>query len=184
LGLAGYYRKYLPHFAHITACLTNMLKKGSKFVWDSEAEAAFLDLKSRLASRPILRPPDFSRPFIISVDASDVAIGACLFQEIDGIEHPIAFYSKKLNVHQRNYSVVEKECLALIMATRTFSVYLDSGTVTVFSDHNPLQFLHKMANHNQKLLRWSLELQQYSLSIRHRPGKLNLLPDILSRPST
>lgn len=161
-----------------------MLKKGTKFVWDIEAEAAFLDLKSRLASRPILRPPDFSRPFSIAVDASAVAIGACLFQEIDDIEHPVAYYSKKLNTHQQNYSVVEKEALALILATRTFSVYLDANVVTVYSDHSPLQFLHRMANHNQKLLRWALELQQYSLSIKHRPGSRNWIPDILSRPSS
>ena len=184
LGLAGYYRKFLPHFAHITACLTNLLKKGARFVWDEEAEAAFLDLKSRLASRPILRPPDFSRPFCVAVDASDVAVGACLFQEIDGVEHPIAYYSKKLNDHQRNYSVVEKEALALILATRTFSVYLDSHKVTVYTDHSPLQFLHRMANHNQKLLRWALELQQYTLEIKHRPGTRNWIPDILSRPSS
>ena len=183
LGLAGYYRKFLPHFAQISNCLTNLLKKGTKFVWDNETEAAFLELKSRLASRPILRPPDFTRPFCIAVDASDVAIGACLFQEIEGIEHPIAYYSKKLNNHQKNYSVVEKEALSLILATRTFSVYLDSKVVTVYSDHSPLQFLHKMANHNQKLLRWALELQQYSLDIKHRPGSRNWIPDILSRPS-
>ena len=152
-------------------------------MWSEEAEAAFLDIKSRLTSRPILRPPDLSRPFCIAVDASDVAIGACLFQVVDGIEHPVAFYSKKLNEHQKNYSVVEKEALALILATRTFSVYLDSKTVTIYSDHSPLQFLHRMANHNQKLLRWALELQQYTLDIRHRPGSRNWIPDILSRPS-
>ena len=94
LGLAGYYRKFLPHFAHITACLTNLLKKRAKFVWDEDAETAFVELKSQLASHPILRPPDYSMPFCIAVDASDVAIGACLFQIVNGIEHPIAYYSK------------------------------------------------------------------------------------------
>ena len=183
IGLASYYRKFLPHFAHITACLTNLLQKGKKFIWDDEAETAFLDLKSRMISRTILKPPDFTLPFCIAVDASDVAVGACLFQVVDGIEHPVAYYSKKLNAHQRNYSVVEKEVLALILSTRTFSVYLDSNTVTVFSDHSPLQFLNRMANHNQKLLRWALELQQYSLVIKHRPGARNWLPDILSRPA-
>ena len=84
---------------------------------------------------------------------------------------------------QSPYSVVEKEALALILATGTFSVYLDSKTVTVYSDHSPLQFLHRMANHNQKLLRWTLEFQQYTLDIRHRPGSRNWIPDILSRPS-
>ena len=101
LGLADYYRK----FAYITACLTDMLKKGIKFVWSEETEAAFLDIKSQLTSRPILRPPDLSRPFCIAVDASDVAIGACLFQVVDGIEHSVAFYSKKLN-DQKNYSAI------------------------------------------------------------------------------
>ena len=63
--------------------------------------------------------------------------------------------------------MVEKEALALILATGTFSVYLDSNVVTVFSDHSPLQFLHKMAYHNQKLLCWALELQQYTLEVKH-----------------
>jgi len=154
-----------------------------KFEWDYNAETAFLDLKSRLASRPILRPPDFSLPFSLAVDASDIAVGVCLFQTVNDIEHPVAYYSKKLNAHERNYSTVEKEALALILATRTFAVYLDSNQVVVFSDHSPLQFLHKMANHNQKLLRWALELQQFNLEIRHRPGSRNWIPDILSRPS-
>lgn len=129
-----------------------------------------------------MRPPDFSLPFSLAVDASDVAVGACLFQVIDGMEHPVCYYSKRLDIHQRRYSTIEKEAFALLSATRTFSVYFGSQPVVVFTDHSPLQFLHKMANYNQKLLRWSLELQQYNLSIRHRSGKNNLLPDILSRP--
>jgi hypothetical protein len=153
------------------------------FEWSKEAEAAFLDLKSRLGSRPILRPPNFTLPFAIAVDASNMAIGAYLFQTVDGIEHPICYYSKKLDVHQQKYSTVEKEALGLVLAVRTFSVYFGSTLVKVYTDHNPLVFLHKMSNHNQKLLRWSLELQQYSLEIIHRAGKDNLIPDILSRAS-
>jgi len=80
LGIAGYYRKFIPHFAHIAACLTNLLRKNQKFVWTEVQDTAFLDLKSRLASHPILRPPDFPLPFGLAVDASDVAIGANLFQ--------------------------------------------------------------------------------------------------------
>jgi len=184
LGLAGYYRKFIPHYAHIAATLTNLLRKNASFKWSEETEAAFLDLKSRLASRPILRPPDFTLPFAVAVDASDIAIGAVLFQTIDGIEHPVCYYSRRLNVHQHNYSTVEKEAFALLMAMRNFGVYFDNKPVTVYSDHSPLQFLHKMANHNQKLLRWALELQQFSMTIVHRPGSKNLIPDILSRPSS
>ena len=183
LGLAGYYRKFIPHFAQLAVSLTNLLRKGMKFEWTPEAEAAFVDLKSRLASQPILRPPDFKLPFCIAVDASAVALGANIFQVIEGIEHPIAYYSKRLNIHQQRYSTVEQEALALITACRVFSVYFGSQPITVYSDHSPLQFIQKMANYNQKLLRWSLELQQYNLTIKHRAGKNNLIPDILSRPS-
>lgn len=183
LGLAGYYRKFIPHFSDIAVNLSNLLKKGNKFEWNDETEKAFLDLKSRLATRPILKPPDFNLPFCLAVDASNVATGAVLFQKIDNIEHPICFFSHKLDKHQTQYSTVEKEALGLVLAVRVFSVYFGSTPVRVYTDHNPLVFINKMANHNQKLLRWSLELDQYNLDIIHRAGKDNLFPDILSRPS-
>ena len=129
LGIAGYYRKFIPHFAQIAACLTNLLRKNRKYVWTETEEVAILDLKSRLASRPILKPPDFSLPFALAVDASDVAIGANLFQIVDGVEHPICYYSKRLNVHHQRYSTIEKEALALLLAIRNFN-----------AQHNPLQF--------------------------------------------
>ena len=121
LGLAGYYRKFIPHYAHISSVLSDLLKKGAQFVWTAEADAAFIDLKSRLSSRPILRPPDYSLPFCMAVDASEVAIGATLSQIVDSVEHPICFYSKKLDCHQKRYSTVEKEALALVLAVRLFS---------------------------------------------------------------
>src|SRR5688572_20635379 len=183
LGIAGYYRRYLPHYSDLTLPLTELLKKGKQFFWNDDANRAFLDLKSRLASRPILRPPDFNKPFIVAVDASNFCVGASLLQIHDGLEHPVCFMSRKLKRHELAYATVEKEALALVLAVRAFSVYFGSSLVTVFTDHSPLQFLSSMANSNQKLLRWSLELQQFALEVRHRPGRLNVLPDLLSRPS-
>jgi RNase H-like domain found in reverse transcriptase len=122
-------------------------------------------------------------PFVVAVDASQFCVGGCLLQVIDGLEHPVCFLSRKLKVHELHYSTVEKEALALVLAVRAFSVYFGSSPVIVYTDHSPLQFINSMANSNQKLLRWSLELQQFCLDIRHRPGRLNLLPDILSRPA-
>lgn len=106
------------------------------------------------------------------------------FDVFEELEHPICYMRRKLLVHEVRYSTIEKEALALVLAVRAFSVYFGSSSVTVYTDHSPLQFINQMANVNQKLLRWSLELQQYTLDIRHRPGRLNLLPDILSRPAT
>jgi len=180
LGLGSYYRKFVPHFAQILACLSDLLKKGTKFVWTPQAERAFLDLKSRLATQLILHPPDFTKPFSLAVDASDVAVRAVLFQEVDGLEHPICYYSKKLDCH----STVEKEALGVILAVRTFSVYFGSIPVRVYTGHSPLQLLKWMSCQNQKLVRWNLELEQYNLDVRHRPGKDNNLPDIFSCPST
>jgi len=104
LGIAGYYRKFIPHFAHIAACLTYAK---ITFVWTEREKAAFLDLKSRLASRPILMPPDFTLPFALAVDASDVAVGAHLLQITDDVAHPVCYFSRRLNVHQQRYSTVE-----------------------------------------------------------------------------
>ena len=182
LGLAGYFRRFIPHYSDLSRVLSDLLKKDRKFVWTDACEQAFVDIKSRLASRPILRPPNYDLPFCMAVDASDMAVGACLFQVLDGIEHPICYLSKKLNKHQLNYSTVEKEAFGLLLATRAFSVYFGSAPVTVYTDHSPLQFLQRMSNHNQKLLRWNLELQEYNLVIKHRPGRDNILPDLLSRP--
>ena len=120
----------------------------------------------------------------MAVDASDVAAGAVLLQEgKDGVDHPICYFSRKFNQHQRNYSTVEKEYLALILALQHFEVYVSSSSlpVIVYSDHNPLVFLHKLKSKNRRLLRWSLMLQSYNLEINHIEGKDNVIADCLSR---
>ena len=128
--------------------------------------------------------PYFDKCFKLAVDAGDVGIGAVLLQEDNnGIDHPVCYFSKKFNKHQKNYSTIEKECLALSLAPQQFEVYLTSSTspIIVFSDHNPLRFLNKLKNNNQRLLRWSLLLQEFNLDIRHIKGKDNIIPDALSR---
>ena len=159
LGMAGYYRKFCKNFSGIAEPLTNLLKKSTKFKWNDKCQDAFDRLKAILKSAPVLLPPDFDKCFKLAVDASDVGIGAVLLQEDNnGIDHPVCYFSKKFNKHQKNYSTIEKECLALILAIQQFEVYLTSSTspIVVFSDHNPLSFLHKLKNKNQRLLRWSL----------------------------
>ena len=184
LGMAGYYRKFCKNFSGIAEPLTNLLKKSTKFKWNDKCQDAFDRLKAILKSAPVLLAPDFDKCFKLAVDANDVGIGAVLLQEDNnGIDHPVCYFSKKFNKHQKNYSTIEKECLALILAIQQFEVYLTSSIspIVVFSDHNPLSFLHKLKNKNQRLLRWSLLLQEFNLDIRHIKGKDNIIPDALSR---
>ena len=186
LGMAGYYRKYCPNFSVIAHPMTSLLKKNTKFIWSEACQEAFEKIKAILMSSPVLTSPDFESQFRLLVDASDVGCGAILTQEgKDKVEHPICYFSKKFNKHQQNYSTIEKECLALLLALQHFDVYLNSTKhpILVFTDHNPLTFLHKMRNKNQRLLRWSLTMQEYNLDIKHIKGKDNIIADALSRVS-
>ena len=184
LGMAGYYRKFCRNFSDVVSPLTNLLAKNTKFVWNEECRLAFEKIQNMLMSAPVLAAPDFDKPFALATDASDVGVGSVLMQEDDcGIMHPVCYFSKKLNHHQMKYSTVEKETLALILSLEHFAVYLESPSkpVVVFTDHNPLTFLSRMKNKNQRLLRWSLALQEFPLEIRHIKGKDNVIADALSR---
>lgn len=184
LGVIGYYRRYIPNMSQICAPLTNMLKKDSKFVWNNAEKDAFLHLKSVLASKPVLSPPDFSRQFIIYVDASQDAIGGILGQLNHlGEFKPVCYLSKRLNSHQTRYSTIEKELFALLTAVRTFGVYFGYTKTKVYTDHNPLVAMASMKNQNRKILRWILEIQEFQLDVQFKPGKENTFADMLSRPS-
>ncbi|XP_066946149.1 uncharacterized protein [Macrobrachium rosenbergii] len=184
LGLLGYYRRFVKNFSDIAVPLTNLLKKKVAFIWTKEAQNAFESLKGILLSFPILRAPDFDLPFSLATDASDVGVGAVLLQNDEqGVSHPVAFFSKKLTSAQRKYSTVEKETLALILAINHFSVYLSStGTpIKIMTDHNPLTFINRYKNKNQRLMRWSIMLQEWNLQFSHIPGRDNVVADALSR---
>ncbi|XP_069163371.1 uncharacterized protein [Procambarus clarkii] len=184
LGMAGFYRKFVPNFSSIAAPLTNLLKKGVKLIWDENCQKAFESLKAILISSPILRSPSFEDRFILTVDASDYGLGSVLSQTDEkGVEHPVAYHSKKFTPSQLNYSVIEKETLALINSVQHFEVYLTSNghPILVRTDHNPLKFLAQFKQKNLRLTRWSLHLQQYPLQIEHIKGVDNVVADALSR---
>ena len=184
LGMTGYYRRFCQNYAHVATPLTNLLEKGRRFIWTDKCQQAFEMLKHFLQANPVLVAPDPSKPFMLMVDASEDAMGAVLMQEgIDNIRHPVAYYSRKFDKHQRNYSTVEKEALGLMMALDHFEVFLKypMHAVQVYTDHNPLVFIDKMKGKNQRLLRWSLALQEYSLHIHHIAGRENVVADMLSR---
>ncbi|XP_058982088.1 uncharacterized protein LOC131803998 [Musca domestica] len=158
------------------------LKKSPKFIMTPEATESFEKLKICLVSSPVLSSPDFSKPFFVQCDASNVGVGAVLFQKGDDDgEHPIEYFSKKLNSAQRNYSTTEKECLAVILAIERFRQYIELMDFTVITDHSSLQWLMRQKDLNGRLARWSLKLQGYRFTIEHRKGTKNVVPDMLSR---
>ena len=184
LGMCGFYRRFVPNFAAVTTPLTNLLKKGVRFSWSADCQKALEMVKAILASEPVLVAPDFSVPFKLAVDACDVGVGAVLLQtDVSGIDRPVAYFSKKLNRHQKRYSTIEKEALALVLAVQHFEVYVCSagGDLVVLTDHNPLTFLAKFKTSSQRVFRWSLILQPYNLTVVHLPGKENVIADTLSR---
>lgn len=184
LGMAGYYRAFCRNFSAVVYPLTHLLSPSTAFTWTPECQHAFDSLKTLLTHAPVLAAPNFSKSFKLEVDASGVAAGAVLLQEdSEGIDHPVCYFSRKFAKHQINYSTIEKETLALLMALQHFEVYLGSSAVPVlvYTDHNPLTFLSSMYNHNQRLMRWALVIQDFNLEIRHKKGSDNVLADALSR---
>ncbi|KAL2103191.1 hypothetical protein ACEWY4_000059 [Coilia grayii] len=184
LGMVGYYRGFCQNFATVVTPLTNLLSTKVHFQWNESSQQAFDSAKALLSSAPVLAAPSFDDPFLLAVDASDCGAGAVLLQVgSDGVEHPVCYFSKKFNRHQLAYSTVEKEALALVLAVQFFEVYLSSAPcpITVYTDHNPLVFIDRMRNSNQRIMRWSLILQPYPLKIKYIKGVDNVLADALSR---
>lgn len=143
---------------------------------------AFTQLKQILSRRPLLQYPDFSRPFIVTTDASNVAIGAILSQGSIGSDLPISYISRTLNKAEINYSTTEKELLAIVWALKKFRPYIYGHKLTVVTDHKPLTWLCNVTDPGARLVRWRLKLEEYD--IVYKPGTLNTNADALSRIST
>lgn len=182
IGMAGWYRRFIHNFSSITAPISDLIKKSKeKVVWTDEAENAFIQLKTALISAPILATPDFTLPFQVECDASDLGMGAVLTQIQNGEEKVIAYMSKKLTATQQKYHVTERECLAVITAIEKFRQYIEGVKFTVVTDHASLQWLQNFKDTNGRVSRWSLRLQAHDFDIKHRKGTQMVVPDLLSR---
>ena len=183
LGLVGYYQDFIPNFAAVAAPLSDLLRKGQPnvIVWNEPQERAYLYLKNVIVSKPVLYLPDMKKDFILSTDASDRGIGATLMQEDNGRLHPIAFASRKLLPREVRYSVIERECLAIVWAVKRFQLYLYGRHFVLQTDHRPLEYIHATKFTSPRIMRWALCLQGYNFRIQHVKGKDNVGADFLSR---
>ena len=125
LGLANYYRRFVRDFTTMAKLLHRLMERNAQYWWTTECQRAFDKLKSCLVSEPILAFPDFTRPFILDTDASDIGIGAVLSQiHDDGSEHVVSYASCVLSKPERNYCVTRRELLAVVTFVQHFRPYL------------------------------------------------------------
>ena len=178
LGLVNYYRDMWPRRTHILAPLTAMTGK-TPFTWDATHQHAFDTMKSIVAADALLAYPDPNQPFAVETDASDYQLGAVIKQH----GRPVAYYSRKLNSAQRNYTTIEKELLSIVETLREFRGILLGSDVRVYTDHQNLT--HKLTSFTtQRVLRWRLLLEEFRPTFRYKQGVTNFIADALSRVPT
>ena len=182
LGLASYYRRFIPKFAEISAPLHEATSTKRDYKWTDEMQKAFERLKFKLTSPPVLAFPDFDQPFVVETDASSVAVGAVLTQrKEDKRVQPIQYASRTMTSAERNYSACEREALALIFALKKFRVYLlSTQRFTLITDHQALQYAFKKKDIHGRLARWMEFLAEYEFEVKYRPGGKNSATDFLS----
>ncbi|GJU89410.1 putative reverse transcriptase domain-containing protein [Tanacetum coccineum] len=177
LGLAGYYRRFIEGFSKIARPMTKLTQKSVKFEWGEKAEAAFQLLKQKLCSAPILALPEGSENFVVYCDASHKGLGAVLMQR----EKVIAYASRQLKVHEKNYTTHDLELGAVVFALKMWRHYLYGTKCVVFTDHKSLQHILDQKELNMRQRRWLELLSDYDCEIRYHPGKANVVADALSQ---
>ena len=184
LGLCNYYRRFIRGYSTIARPLTDLTRKDLPWEWSSKCQAAFEALKGAIKSDPVLRHFDPSKAIYIEVDSSDYVSGGVMMQKDDeGRLHPVAFFSKKLNPVECNYTIYDKELLAIVRAFEEWRPECLS-TITpiqVFSDHETLKTFTQSKQLTRRQVRWAQKLQEYNFVILPIPGKLNQRADALTR---
>ena len=183
LGLANYFREFVPNHSHIVHPLQSMIDfaatKRTAIKWTPEGETAFITVKGLIAKCPLLYFVNDSAPITLMTDASDYGIGGYLFQRVDGIDQPVAFISKSLTETQLRWSTIQKEAYAIFYACTKLNRLIRDRKFTILTDHANLQFLKN--DSNQMVMRWWLSIQELDYTLRFVPGVENIIADALSR---
>ncbi|GKC76804.1 putative nucleotidyltransferase, ribonuclease H [Tanacetum coccineum] len=177
LGLAGYYRRFIEGFSKIAKPITKLTQKKVAFEWGDKQEAAFQTLKNKLCNAPILDLLQGAENFIVYYDASHKGLGAVLMQN----KKVIAYASRQLKIHEKNYTTYDLELGAVVFALKIWRHYLYGTKCTVFTDDKSLQHILNQKELNMRQHRWLELLSNYDCEIRYHLGKANVVADALSR---
>jgi len=177
LGLAGYYCRFIEGFSKLALPLTQLTCKGKAFVWDVQCENNFNELKQRLATAPVLILTRSDDPFVVYCDASKLGLGGVLMQD----NKVVAYASRQLRIHERNYPTHDLELAAVVFVLKIWRHYLYVSRFEVFSDHKSLKYLFDQKELNMRQRRWLELLKDYDFGLNYHPGKANVVADALSR---
>ena len=184
LAMFRFYCHLIPRFSEICIPLSDLTMKQApnEVIFGEREKAAFQRLKQSLIDSTGIYSPDYSKKFIVTCDASEKAIAGCLSQiGDDGLEHPIAFTSSKLDPCKSRWSCIEREAYACLHSLKVFDFFIYGSEVLLITDHNPLIYLAQCTPRSPRLERWILGLQRWTLNIEHRAGLSNVVVDALSR---
>ena len=182
-GMCSYYWKFISHYSDISKCFNDMTKKGATFHWTKECNAAFKLLKEKLMEDPVLISPQVDKDYVIHCDASKYSYSGILQQTRPSTKElaPVAYSSGNFNKTQVKWNITEKEAYTIYKSVKKFTFDITGAKTTVFSDHKPLKNFFEGGMNTTKLDRWSLELQEFDISLEFIQGKLNTVADIISR---
>jgi ribonuclease HI len=177
LGMAGYYRSFIPDFSKISKPINELLKNNVKFNWTPECNEAFEKLKKLLTTTLVLAQPNIEKSFGIYCDTSDTGIGCVLMQK----GRVIAYASRQLKRHEEHYPTHALELAAVVHALKIWRHYLLGNTCHIYTDHKSLKYIFTQAKLNMRQRMWLELIKDYDLEAHYHPGKANVVADALSR---
>ncbi|GJR36367.1 putative reverse transcriptase domain-containing protein [Tanacetum coccineum] len=177
LGLARYYCRFIENFSKIAKSLTILTQKCKTFDWGEEQELAFQTLKDKLCNAPVLALPDGPEDFVVYCDASGIGLGCVLMQR----GKVIAYASRQLKIHEKNYTTHDLELGAVVFALKIWRHYLYGTKSVIYTNHKSLQYIFSQKKLNMRQRRWIELFSDYDYEVRYHHGKANVVADALSR---